>query len=523
MPAEANAAPGLAGDEELAMEEPRQRIVVDAVSFGQIFRFHHILRSITHALHPPRLVVAFLTVLALVAGGRTWDALFEDDAEFHPNGLMHEEMPRSGQAVQATLEVIARGSEWVRSELDKPEGERRHKGLKSSWGNIDPPELRMLLAEGEASARARRVEAEVPPAELERRDAEFAVLLRQIDAVTPRTVFHATVEQACRSFVAVVQGVFVLSPAQVYAAFKSMIIDMPVTLWDRRPGFVLVYGLFALVVISIGGGAVCRMAACEFAGRERLRVTDAFDFATRSWVRLVLAPLLPLLIAGILAVVLVVGGRALTLPWIDVVGGLVYGLGLVIGFLIAFVLLAYAASFLMVLPAVATENCGPADAIQRAFAYLLSRPLHLLGYAVTGLVGMSIGYVVIALIAVTTLNATGAATRTLADSPVVAGTGNYEIFDLNPPLGEVQKEWHEAWGAAFVQFWQWIVVLLVVAYVVSYVFSSSTIIYMLMRKTVDDQDPSEIWRPGLVPGTLAPLPARSTANAASEPGSSTSA
>ena len=62
--------------------------------------------------------------------------------------------------------------------------------------------------------------------------------------------------------------------------------------------------------------------------------------------------------------------------------------------------------FPLLVPAVAAENCDAADAMQRAYAYVLNRPLHLLGYSIVALVGLALGYVVVSLAAATTLNFT---------------------------------------------------------------------------------------------------------------------
>jgi hypothetical protein len=66
--------------------------------------------------------------------------------------------------------------------------------------------------------------------------------------------------------------------------------------------------------------------------------------------------------------------------------------------------------------------------------------------------------------------------------------------------------WHSRWAASAIAFWQALVLCLVAAYVFSFFFTASTKLYLLMRRAVDGQDIEEIWRPGLVPGTLSPLP-----------------
>jgi len=483
------------------VNDPKPRTVVDSVSWGEIFRFHRIFSAIIHAMHPPRLVVGLLMVIALMAGGQLWDAVFEGEGTFSARGLLVEETPLDAGAVRDQLLEMAQASSRARRELDLDE--------RTIPENIDPELLRGWIVADYRIRRDQMVESGVNAEQISRNDREFRAKLERLDAITPRRPFRATAEQAARSFVQIVnEGVFGLRPNRVFDGFADLFVRAPIRLWEAKPWFVVFYGLFALIVISVGGGALCRMSATEVAGRERLRVADAFDFATRHWVKLVLVPLLPLIVAGIAALVLMLAGFVLFLPVVNVIGAVLYGLGLVFGFLIAFFLILYAASFLMFLPAVAVENCSPADAMQRAFAYLLSRPLHLLGYATAGLAGLAIGYIVVALFATTTLNVTGAAASAFTESPVVDATGEFRIFDLSPTQGNYQREWHEKVGGTIVAIWQGLIVYLVIAYVVSFMFSASTVIYMLMRKLVDEQDYSEIWRPGLVPGTLAPMPTR---------------
>ena len=127
----------------------------------------------------------------------------------------------------------------------------------------------------------------------------------------------------------------------------------------------------------------------EIATGEKLRLREAIDFALSNWLRLIFSLVLPLLIAGVLSVLLLVGAFFLMLPWLDVVGGLLYGVALVMGFGVVFLLAGYAGGFSLLVPAVASENCDAADAQQRAYAYVISNPLHLLGYGFVALIGLA--------------------------------------------------------------------------------------------------------------------------------------
>lgn len=486
------------------MENPRQRIVVDSVAFGQVFRFQRVLNAVTQAMQPPRLLVALITVLALVAVGKAWDG-FErnwNEPSIHPDGIFVEyHLHWDAEKNDALRPIAQRYFESV----------KHAHGLDSSDdevplpANLNPRKVYEGVTAGYRFERRLAAEDEFP--QLAERDREHQRQLGIIKAWMPKGPFEATVDQATRSLTSVISGVMALRPYEVFGALTDLFVRMPVALWRIAPWFIVVYGFLSLVIVAIGGGALCRMSACQFAGRERLRARDALQFSFGSWVKLVLAPLLPLALCGMLAVILVAMGIVFfKVPFLDVVGGALYGLNLLIGFIIAFILLTLGFSFILLLPAVASENCGPADALQRAIAYLLGRPLHLLGYVIVGLFGLTIGYLVVVLVAAATLNITGAATGALTSHSALSLTGEVWIDDLEPALGDFHEEWHHRWAAGLIQFWQGLVILLIAAYVISYIFSGCTIIYLLMRKAVDDQDPSEIWRPGLVPGTLAPIP-----------------
>lgn len=503
-------------------EQPRQRIIVDAVAFGQIFQFHRILKSITQAMQPTRLVVALLAVLVLVAVGNLWDRWFEGEGVFPPQGILVDLPLTSDIEADAVLRPIAEKSESVKILYDRPTGVEL-----DNWSlpaRLDPRKVRDGIALDFKFKYRNAAETGISKEILDSWALEHRRDLLAIDSIMPRRAYEATVEQVARSLGQIVWGVYTLSPATIYGAFNDVLVRMPIKLWKQRPWFVVVYGFITLLVLSTCGGAICRMSVCETAGQERLRVSDAFDFALASWHRLLFANLLPLLIAAGLALVLVVAGIVLFgIPYLDVLGGMAYGVNLLLGFLIAFVLLATAGSFFLLIPSVATENCAPIDALQRAIAYLIARPLHLLGYTITAIVGLSLGYWVVSLVAVTALNVTGGATGMLTSNSAVTITGGYGLFWLKQAPGEYHAYWHSEWAAFFIAAWQGLVVLLVASYVVSYAFSSIATIYLLMRKAVDDQDVTEIWRPGLIPGTLAPEPttARSPSGAESTPSQET--
>jgi len=499
--------------------DPKKRIIVDGVDFGSLFHFPRILRSVTAAMQPPRLVVALLMLVALIIFGRIWDA--STNATVSPNGLLAGPM---------SVEQIEHAQDTMWAALDEygvPAGR-----LPARTSKLDPQTALAVLQKWYRSIREgtplppraaipgapaipQPDEAPLLPGTIKERDRQFLETVAQIRAVAPMDAFQAASSQATQCFNTIIQGVMYLRPQQIFDAWRDLFVRLPVELWRQQRAFTIAFGIFFILVAAIGGGALCRMAACAFAGQERLRVRDAFDFSFSIWVRLVLTLILPLLIAGLLAVVLILLGLFLA-PWLDIVGGPLYGLAVLLGFILAFMLIGYAVGLPMLLPAVACENCDPVDAQQRAYFYVLNRPLHLLGYAVMALIGLALGYLIVALVAATMLNFTAALAGALTSNSAMSGTGGFGIFDLAPgSAGEIHETWHNRWAATSVSFWQRVVIDLVAAYVVSYLFTACTMIYLLMRRACDGQDIEEIWRPGLTPGTLVPLP-RTTVHLAGE-------
>jgi hypothetical protein len=472
--------------------DTEKRIVVEGVEYAQLVQFPKILRAVTSSFQPSRLVLGLLMVVALMTVGRVWDGVTADRVP--PAGLTAAEWAAE-DAFEAQGILRAVLAAWA-PEVEQPE---------------DEPDAREVAGAVQAAYRVERKQlvdqmedTEDGPDRLRARDEAYLAALDQIESIRPRGIFEATVGHVTNSFNEIVRGLVTLKLDMFFAGVRNLFVSTPIYLWGHDKIFTVVYGLLFVVLIAVGGGALSRMAAVELAQEEKLRLQDALDFALGGWQRLVLSLLLPLLIAAFLVVLLLIGGWFLMLPWVDLLGGVLYGVALLIGFGVVFLMIGYALGFSLLVPAVACENCDAADAQQRAYAYVLSRPLHLLGYGVVLIVGLVLGFVLASLFAVALLNVTGALLDAVTANPAVSGAHGFALFDLSPGrTASVPLQAHSEWSAWLVVFWQTIVVCLVAGYVFANYFGASTIIYLLMRQACDGQEMSEIWQPGVVPGTTA--------------------
>jgi hypothetical protein len=360
-----------------------------------------------------------------------------------------------------------------------------------------------LVSRGYLKMR-RAVEGDEVPRTLN--EADYVRTMERLESVRPRGTFEATARHVTDEFRTLVSTIVLVEPRAFFVAVEALSLRMPEALWRDHKPFTIVYTLVLLVVLAFGGGALSRMTACEVGLEEKLRGQDGVDFAMGSWRSLLLSLLLPLLIAAALAGLLVLGGWLLTLPWIDVLGGVLYGLALLAGFGVAFLVIGYVLGFSLLVPAVACENCDAPDAQQRVYAYVLGRPLHLLGYGLTGLIGLAIGFVVVSFIASLMLNFTAGLIGVWSDNSAFTTAGGASLFNLTGDTTALHVSWHSQVAGWFVSFWRTVIVGLVGGYVFANYFSGSTIVYLLMRRACDGQEITEIWQPGQVPGTAAPMP-----------------
>ena len=465
----------------VSVSEPKKRIIVDGVEFGQIFLFPKILGCVMSALQPARLAVGLLMVAALFTFGRIWDGLATPP--IHPDGLAAGlNTTYDSSELQRTLRNALR--EFAPNEA--PSGD------PSTWEPLDADEVRATI-----EPAYRRLRAEAPTAEAAATlDRAFDARLDDIEAHRPKGAFEATFRHLSACLKLIVGSIVALEPAAILQATENVCIVMPRALWKQAPWFTVVFGLLLILVLAIGGGALSRMAASQVAGGERLRVRSAIEFARGRWSALVWAQVLPMILILLLCGATVAIGVLMVAPVIDIIGGVGYGFALLLGFLIAFLFLGYAVGFGLLVPAVACENCDGADAVQRAYAYAVTKPLHLIVYWIVSIIGLALGFVLVALVARLTLNITAELFGAVSDNPALAITGVAEGYELMPRSLRETGAWHSNWAADAIQFWQTLVVCLVGGWVFAYHFSASTVVYLLMRRLCDGQEIDDIWRPG---------------------------
>ncbi len=304
----------------------------------------------------------------------------------------------------------------------------------------------------------------------------------------------------------------------------------------------VVFGLLWLVVFAIAGVAICRSACAQYSQGVTTTWPEALGFSLKHAVAGVASLTVPMAsIAGIALLLSVSGMVLLSIPGLNVLGGLLFGLGLVFAFLGVLAMVGLLLGWPLLLPAVACEATDAADSIQRAYSYVLGRPLRLVLYSAILVVQGIVLIAIVTLIAGSTLDfASSAAGQWTTDrgerSVSPSGFGSWRELDeikadierveaintesmddesrqrVKDELADLRRERRIAdpgmtYEAAHGLFETWVRILrwLVSAIGLSFLFCASTLLYLGIRRIHDGQDESEVWFPGMIEGSLAPI------------------
>lgn len=149
--------------------------------------------------------------------------------------------------------------------------------------------------------------------------------------------------------------------------------------------FAISLGLWSLI-----GLILCRRSAHLLTGNDESTFVRACRYSFRRWSASCGAPLIPLAAALLVGILVAVAGLVGRLP---LLGGLWLFAGspvfAVLGFVIAFLLLATALGWPLMVASVSTDDCDSFGGLSRAYSGLTGRPWHLAFYAIlSALVGL---------------------------------------------------------------------------------------------------------------------------------------
>jgi len=265
----------------------------------------------------------------------------------------------------------------------------------------------------------------------------------------------------------------------------------------------IVFFAIMLAALSIAGGCLCRIAALQLAQGEKPALSKAISYSVKRFLSFFTAPLTPLVIIVFIGLFVFILGLIANIPYVgELIMGVSMPLALIGGTIITVILVGVVAGFILMFPAIAYDGSDAFDSISRAFSYIYARPWKMGFYVAVATVYGSICYWVVRLFGFLLIWVP----HRLVD---------YGVFAANPEGGDkLHAMWPEpefmnflgsaqsapsAWTQTVASFLVFISVLAVIgllaAFIASFCFSASTVIYALLRKQVDNTPIEDIYIP----------------------------
>lgn len=252
--------------------------------------------------------------------------------------------------------------------------------------------------------------------------------------------------------------------------------------------------LWSLIVWSIFGGAISRIAAVQFARDQQIGIRRALLFSGSRFLGYFSAPLMPLVGVAILWALCVLGGWIGRIP--GGVGesllGILWGFELLFGVLIAVVLIGVAAGWPLMFATISVEGTDGFDGLSRAYNYLFERPLYVLWQSVVIMFYGSFMIFFVWLVSqmMTYLAVWGVSWGLGYDATAGLLGGSPELVS---PFPATAPDAAASWGADIARGWMCVLALVVVGFVHTFFWSSTTIAYFVLRHSVDANDFDEIY------------------------------
>jgi hypothetical protein len=262
--------------------------------------------------------------------------------------------------------------------------------------------------------------------------------------------------------------------------------------------YTAIYLTITLAVMAVAGGAICRSTALQFAKDEKPGVVESLRFSARRFTDFFTAPLwaagVILLIGGVIFLMGLPGNIPFGVGPVAV--GILSPIAMLLGVVMTLFIIGLIAGGSLMLPAVAYEGSDGMDAMGRAFGYVYMKPWRMGFYTLVAALYGAACYMFIRVFAYILIIGTRAF--------MAAGIFNAQTFDGRAPrtidviwpaptFDDLLGFWSasmdpaEKIGAFLIRIPNLFIIGLIVAFVVCFFFSSSTIIYALMRKRIDGE------------------------------------
>jgi len=519
--------------------------VIRGINWRETFPFTNIFRSFRVAFHPSKMVLGLALLLTVYVGGRILDYIWPIHAhavvgevekyqsliwtgdDRHALAQWREDQQKQIDVAYAaelvalgvdTDDKIAMQDAQARAKSNKLYGAIDHQ-LQAKVNEISD-QYKVAVAQAkdnyknavEQTADLKKIRDEAIDQADKERGRRLAETYdqaydhkSQIGAFLGQGLFISTFEyethQVSRMVWAILHDNW-FGNEGVKDSVINLVVIGPIWLITCHPIFFILLALLFLFAWSLFGGAISRIAAVHVARDEKISVRQAVNFSVGKFISFASAPVVPLLIFGLIGLVIAVAGLITNVPFFGpIIVGAAFILALLAGVMMTIVLLGMLGGINLMYPTIAVEGSDSFDAISRSFSYVYARPWRMFFYTAVALVYGAITYLIVHMFIWLMLVLTH---RFAGAGVVVSGADMRNLFnDMWPnPQSVGRLTYHinyptlgfgQSIGAFLIQFWVMLLASLLGAFAISLYFSANTIIYYLMRAEVDATEMDDVY------------------------------
>ena len=291
-------------------------------------------------------------------------------------------------------------------------------------------------------------------------------------------------------------GVVGLDPGMIVAGVDEAVFANIAALWTHDRSFLVLFGIFLLLLLAIFGGAIARLDAERF-GRDRdVSFFTVLRWSIGDWRRQWGATLLPPVLAIILLLPAGVLGLLALVPGVDVLVAIGWIAALVFAFAAALVLTAWLVSLPILSAAAACESGDPSEIVVRTAGLIRMRPGRFVILLATALITGVFGWLLVSGVATLTLEGARAAGGWFSGLTTITTGTAWPSLAAIPVEMESEATGTRWLAAGILEFWRSLVTLLATGWVVSFGMVSGVRTYLLLRRSVESLRLDELGTPG---------------------------
>lgn len=237
---------------------------------------------------------------------------------------------------------------------------------------------------------------------------------------------------------------------------------------------------FVLAIWTFFGGTITRTAAVKLTVDQYEDKSVLGNFLNQRWKSYLGAILLPIIAMLICSLPLIFAGWAITVPILNLVTAILFPIILIAAACLVFLGIGLVFAWPLMFAAISVEGTDAFDAVSRAYSYLYQRPLQYIVYTLSaGIIGY-LGWLFVSVVVDGTLAVTVACSG-------IPESGLMELSNIMMlKVREVNVPEQIPMTTLFVQSWVAVLNFVKIGYVFSFFWVSSTAIYLLLRKSVDN-------------------------------------